>query len=68
MKKNWETPTLEAFGRMQAITADPANPLPGNAPNAKHPLDFDGSPFGTCPPGLFKMGDLCLPPGQGGVS
>lgn len=67
-KKNWETPKLEVFGSMHALTATSANPNPGGAPNAKLAGTHDGEPFQDCPPGLAKMGDLCLPPGQGGVS
>jgi hypothetical protein len=53
---------------MHALTATKADPNPGGAPNAKLAGEHDGLPFQDCPPGLEKMGDLCLPPGQGGVS
>lgn len=68
VKKTWETPRLEEFGAMRELTATAATPNPGGAPNAKLTGDHDGIPFQDCPPGLFKMGDACGPPGQGGIS
>lgn len=66
-KKIWETPNLEKFGSMRELTAQDADPNPGD-PNAKLPGYFDQSPFQNCPPGQYKMDPLCPGDGQGGVS
>lgn len=49
-KKTWETPELEVFGSMQALTAQ------GEPPNAKFAGTHDGAPHQDCPPGQVKMG------------
>jgi len=59
-KKTWQTPSLEMFGTMHEKTEQ-------EPPNAKLAGSFDGDPFEDCPPGQFKMGDICVP-GEGGVS
>jgi hypothetical protein len=68
VRKTWETPNLEVFGSMPELTADPADPNPEGAPNAKLPGAFDTSPFSQCPPGQYKMDPLCPGDGFPGVS